>query len=169
LHTGGSPDTAAPAEAVLALRRTARGSQPAGGQATDGQATDGQATGGRHPAIGRGLRWITGMQSKDGGWGAFDADNTSTIVTKLPFCDFGAVIDPPSADVTAHVVEALAPEGLAASRAGRRGAGRRRPCPPAGRPAAAWSGCCARRRRTAPGSAGGARTTSTAPARWCRR
>jgi squalene-hopene/tetraprenyl-beta-curcumene cyclase len=122
----GYPDIDDTAEAVLALRRTARGSQPAGGQATggqatDGQAADGQATGGRHPAIGRGLRWITGMQSKDGGWGAFDADNTSTIVTKLPFCDFGAVIDPPSADVTAHVVEALAAEGLAASRAARRG------------------------------------------------
>ena len=61
------------------------------------------------------------MQSRDGGWGAFDADNTSTLVTKLPFCDFGAVIDPPSADVTAHVVEALAAEGLAGSRAARRG------------------------------------------------
>jgi squalene-hopene/tetraprenyl-beta-curcumene cyclase len=61
------------------------------------------------------------MQSSDGGWGAFDADNTSTLVTKLPFCDFGAVIDPPSADVTAHVVEALAAEGLAGGRAARRG------------------------------------------------
>ena len=61
------------------------------------------------------------MQSKDGGWGAFDADNTSTLVTKLPFCDFGEVIDPPSADVTAHTVEALAAEGLAGSRAVRRG------------------------------------------------
>ena len=117
----GYPDIDDTAEAVLALRRTARGSQPAGGQATGGQATGGQATGGRHPAIGRGLRWITGMQSKDGGWGAFDADNTSTIVTKLPFCDFGAVIDPPSADVTAHVVEALAAEGLSGSKAVRRG------------------------------------------------
>jgi squalene-hopene/tetraprenyl-beta-curcumene cyclase len=47
------------------------------------------------------------MQSRDGGWGAFDADNTRELVTTLPFCDFGAVIDPPSADVTAHVVEAL--------------------------------------------------------------
>ena len=42
-------------------------------------------------------------------------------MTKLPFCDFGAVVDPPSADVTAHVVEALAAEGLAGSRAARRG------------------------------------------------
>jgi squalene-hopene/tetraprenyl-beta-curcumene cyclase len=64
---------------------------------------------------------MVGMQSRGGGWGAFDADNTSTLVTKLPFCDFGAVVDPPSADVTAHVVEALAAEGLAGGRAARRG------------------------------------------------
>ena len=102
----GYPDIDDTAEVVLALRRTAPGLA---------------GPGGRHPAIGRGLRWITGMQSADGGWGAFDADNTSTLVTKLPFCDFGAVIDPPSADVTAHVVEALAAEGLAGSRAVRRG------------------------------------------------
>jgi squalene-hopene/tetraprenyl-beta-curcumene cyclase len=61
------------------------------------------------------------MQSKDGGWGAFDADNTRTLVNKLPFCDFGAVIDPPSADVTAHIVEAFAAEGQTDSVAVRRG------------------------------------------------
>ena len=58
----------------------------------------------------RGLAWIAGMQSEDGGWGAFDADNTSTWLYKLPFCDFGAVIDPPSEDVSAHALEALAQE-----------------------------------------------------------
>ena len=61
------------------------------------------------------------MQSRDGGWGAFDADNTRRLAEKLPFCDFGAVIDPPSADVTAHVVEMLAAEGLGTSAAARRG------------------------------------------------
>ncbi len=61
-------------------------------------------------AVERGRRWVEGMVSKSGGWGAFDADNTRAICTKLPFCDFGAVIDPPSADVTAHVVEMLAAE-----------------------------------------------------------
>jgi squalene-hopene/tetraprenyl-beta-curcumene cyclase len=61
------------------------------------------------------------MQSRDGGWGAFDADNTRTLVERLPFCDFGAVIDPPSADVTAHVVEMLAAEGRSDEEACRRG------------------------------------------------
>src|SRR5205823_2234636 len=50
---------------------------------------------------------------RDGGWAAFDADNTSPLPLKLPFCDFGAVTDPPSADVTAHIVEMLAADGLA--------------------------------------------------------
>jgi squalene-hopene/tetraprenyl-beta-curcumene cyclase len=59
-------------------------------------------------AIDRGARWIEGMQSSDGGWGAFDADNCRAVVRDLPFCDFGEVIDPPSADVTAHAIELLA-------------------------------------------------------------
>jgi len=59
-------------------------------------------------AVQRGLAWIAGMQSENGGWGAFDADNTSTWLYKIPFCDFGAVVDPPSEDVSAHALEALA-------------------------------------------------------------
>jgi squalene-hopene/tetraprenyl-beta-curcumene cyclase len=62
-------------------------------------------------AIERGERWLSGMQSSDGGWGAFDADNCRALVRDLPFCDFGEVIDPPSADVTAHVLEVLAALG----------------------------------------------------------
>jgi squalene-hopene/tetraprenyl-beta-curcumene cyclase len=61
------------------------------------------------------------MQSKDGGWGAFDADNTSRLVGKMPFCDFGEVTDPPSADVTAHTVEALTAMGEGAGKPVRRG------------------------------------------------
>ncbi|MFI1916598.1 squalene--hopene cyclase [Nocardia sp. NPDC020380] len=72
-------------------------------------------------AIDRAAKWTVGMQSQDGGWGAFDADNTSTLPTKLPFCDFGAVIDPPSADVTAHVVEMMAVLGRADEESCRRG------------------------------------------------
>jgi squalene-hopene/tetraprenyl-beta-curcumene cyclase len=61
------------------------------------------------------------MQSAGGGWGAFDADNTSRLPTHLPACDFGAVIDPPSADVTAHMIELLGHDGLEAAPATRRG------------------------------------------------
>jgi squalene-hopene/tetraprenyl-beta-curcumene cyclase len=89
------PDTDDTAEAILALRKV---SLPEAGA-----------------PIERAIRWLNGMASRDGGFGAFDADNTRELCTKLPFCDFGAVIDPPSADVTAHVVEALAKEGLAES------------------------------------------------------
>ena len=60
------------------------------------------------------------MQSANGGWGAFDVDNSSHWLYKLPFCDFGYVIDPPSEDVSAHALEALAPG--AALRRGRRAA-----------------------------------------------
>jgi squalene-hopene/tetraprenyl-beta-curcumene cyclase len=64
-----------------------------------------------HEAVERGLRWAAGMQSRSGGWGAFDVDNEAFWLYKLPFCDFGKVTDEPSADVTAHALEALAPEG----------------------------------------------------------
>jgi squalene-hopene/tetraprenyl-beta-curcumene cyclase len=72
-------------------------------------------------AIDRGLDWIEGMQSSDGGWGAFDAENSSTIVRELPFCDFGEVTDPPSADVTAHAIEMLSLLGRRDRESVRRG------------------------------------------------
>jgi squalene-hopene/tetraprenyl-beta-curcumene cyclase len=74
-------------------------------------------------AVQRGVRWTLGMQSGDGGWGAFDADNTRDLCRRIPFCDFGEVIDPPSADVTAHVVEMLAGERLSGADGARRGLG----------------------------------------------
>lgn len=58
-------------------------------------------------AMERGLQWTLSMQSKNGGWGSFDKDNTRSWVGEIPFCDFGAVLDPPTEDVTAHVVELL--------------------------------------------------------------
>ena len=98
----GYPDVDDTAEVVLALHRV-------------------PAVAGVREAIGRGVDWVIGMQSRDGGWGAFDADNTRRLVEKLPFCDFGAVIDPPSADVTAHVVEMMAQQGMAGTDVARRG------------------------------------------------
>jgi squalene-hopene/tetraprenyl-beta-curcumene cyclase len=61
-------------------------------------------------AVDRGLKWMAGMQSRTGGWGAFDADNEALWLYKLPICDFGRVTDEPSADVTAHALEALGQE-----------------------------------------------------------
>jgi squalene-hopene/tetraprenyl-beta-curcumene cyclase len=72
-------------------------------------------------AIDRAVDWVEGMQSAAGGWGAFDADNTRSLVRELPFLDFGEVIDEPSADVTAHTLEMLAAVGRADSEAARRG------------------------------------------------
>jgi squalene-hopene/tetraprenyl-beta-curcumene cyclase len=61
-------------------------------------------------AVRRGLEWTVGMQSRSGGWGAFDVDNEALWLYKLPICDFGKVTDEPTADVTAHALEALAHE-----------------------------------------------------------
>jgi squalene-hopene/tetraprenyl-beta-curcumene cyclase len=61
-------------------------------------------------AVRRGLEWLVGMQSKSGGWGAFDVDNEAMWLYKIPFCDFGKVTDEPSADVTAHALETLGHE-----------------------------------------------------------
>lgn len=63
-------------------------------------------------AISLGVDWLIGMQCKNGGWGAFDKDNDKKFLTKIPFCDFGEALDPPSVDVTAHIVEAFGKLGL---------------------------------------------------------
>jgi squalene-hopene/tetraprenyl-beta-curcumene cyclase len=98
----GYPDVDDTAEVVLALNRISD-------------------VPGVRDAVARGVDWTLGMQCADGGWAAFDADNTSTLIEKLPFCDFGAVIDPPTADVTAHVLEMLGALGLARTEPARRG------------------------------------------------
>jgi squalene-hopene/tetraprenyl-beta-curcumene cyclase len=94
-HNDNYPDIDDTAEVVLALHRVAHPDQARVDSAVD-----------------RAVRWNVGMQSRNGAWGAFDADNTSPFPNRLPFCDFGEVIDPPSADVTAHVVEMMAALGL---------------------------------------------------------
>jgi len=62
-------------------------------------------------AIDRGVEWIIGMQSKNGGWGAFDADNEHYFLQHIPFADHGALLDPPTADVTARCISMLAQVG----------------------------------------------------------
>jgi len=85
------PDVDDTAEVVLALRRA-------------------EQTPELDAAAKRGVAWTIGMESKAGGWGAFDADNEALWLYKLPICDFGKVTDEPSADVTAHALEALGRE-----------------------------------------------------------
>ncbi len=58
-------------------------------------------------AVARATEWIIGMQSKNGGWGAFDVDNTFRFLELIPFADHGALLDPPTADVTARCVQML--------------------------------------------------------------
>jgi squalene-hopene/tetraprenyl-beta-curcumene cyclase len=98
------PDIDDTAEVIMALRRARNSAGPHGDAACE-----------------RGISWTLGMQCKDGGWAAFDADNNSRLVAALPFCDFGEVTDPPSADVTAHVIEMLAAEKTVAPEVINRG------------------------------------------------
>lgn len=82
------PDTDDTAEVLIALRLLD----------LDGTTTD---------AAARATTWLRAMQSSNGGWGSFDKDNNREIVTKIPFADFGATLDPPTEDVSAHVLEWL--------------------------------------------------------------
>ncbi|MGH7156410.1 MAG: squalene--hopene cyclase, partial [Acetobacteraceae bacterium] len=64
-------------------------------------------------ALRRARVWIIGMQSSDGGWGAFEPENTHLHLNHIPFADHGALLDPPTADVTARCVSFLAQIGMA--------------------------------------------------------
>lgn len=86
------PDTDDTAEVALALTKVS---------AADVSSADADS------ALRRAITWVEGMQCSDGGYAAFDVDNSNGLCALLPFCDFGEVTDPPSADVTAHVIEML--------------------------------------------------------------
>src|SRR5450631_991898 len=62
-------------------------------------------------AIDRGREWVCGLQSRNGGWGAFDADNNYLYLNNIPFSDHGALLDPPSEDVTGRCASMLAQLG----------------------------------------------------------
>jgi squalene-hopene/tetraprenyl-beta-curcumene cyclase len=89
-------DTAVVVWALHAGRRMA-------GAGGDGRDTD--------AAIDAALDWLAGMQSRNGGFAAFDVDNTYYYLNEIPFADHGALLDPPTADVTARVITALAHVG----------------------------------------------------------
>ena len=96
----GYPDIDDTAEIVIALRRSNVGG----------------------PVLRRSVSWMLGMQSSNGGWAAFDADNNWQFLSKVPFADHNAILDPTCPDITGRVLEALAAHELPQShRAVRRG------------------------------------------------
>jgi squalene-hopene/tetraprenyl-beta-curcumene cyclase len=92
------PDLDDTAVVVMAMDRTRR--------ATQGREYD--------TAIARGCEWIEGMQSRDGGWAAFDVNNLEHYLNNIPFSDHGALLDPPTEDVTARCVSMLTQLGQTA-------------------------------------------------------
>jgi squalene-hopene/tetraprenyl-beta-curcumene cyclase len=95
------PDLDDTAVVVMAMDRAQR-------QSGDGRAGAGQAY---DEAIARGVEWIKGLQSGNGGWAAFDADNVDHYLNNIPFADHGALLDPPTADVSARCISMLAQLG----------------------------------------------------------
>ncbi len=73
---------------------------------------NGEPAGGQ--TLSRAREWVIGMQSSDGGWGAFEPENTHLFLNHIPFADHGALLDPPTVDVTARCVSFLAQLGDAA-------------------------------------------------------
>jgi squalene-hopene/tetraprenyl-beta-curcumene cyclase len=72
-------------------------------------------------SIKRATEWVVGMQSRNGGWGAFDADNTYHYLNHIPFADHGALLDPPTSDVTARCLGMLAQLGYEEGHPGVKG------------------------------------------------
>ncbi|MFQ5880664.1 MAG: squalene--hopene cyclase, partial [Dehalococcoidia bacterium] len=97
-HNDIYPDTDDASEVMMALHRT--------------RLPEAEA---KERALRRGLQWLLSMQSRNGGWGSFDVDNTRGYMAQIPFADFGAALDPPTEDVTAHIVEMLGILGFDAS------------------------------------------------------
>ncbi|MBI4892839.1 MAG: squalene--hopene cyclase [Acidobacteria bacterium] len=62
-------------------------------------------------AAGRAIQWLLAMQSRDGGWAAFDVDNDTHSLSEVPFADHNAMLDPTCADITGRVLEALCLHG----------------------------------------------------------
>jgi squalene-hopene/tetraprenyl-beta-curcumene cyclase len=91
------PDTDDTAMVLMALGRTGAANRPEVA-----------------PAVERGLRWMAGMQNSDGGWAAFDRDVNREVLTRVPFADHNAMLDPSCPDITARVLEALGTHGARA-------------------------------------------------------
>lgn len=89
-RNGFYPDTDDTSMVLIALARTGHSTSPEA-----------------RPAVKRAIDWLIGMQNRDGGWGAFDRNINREVLTKVPFADHNAMLDPSCADITARVLEAL--------------------------------------------------------------
>ena len=132
-HNEFYPDVDDTAMVLLALQRTALADSPEAKAAT-----------------GRGVNWLLAMQNSDGGWAAFDVDVNNEVLTKVPFADHNAMLDPSCADITARVLEILGRSATAPTI--RRSPGR---STTSGGPS----------NREGAGTAAGGSTTSTGPGR----
>ncbi len=94
-RNGFYPDTDDTAMVLMALARTGAAASEAA-----------------RPAVERGVKWLLGMQNCDGGWAAFDRDVNREVLTKVPFADHNAMLDPSCPDITARVLEALGEYGV---------------------------------------------------------
>ncbi|HYG98991.1 MAG TPA: squalene--hopene cyclase [Terriglobales bacterium] len=65
----------------------------------------------QHDSVNRAIDWIFAMQCKNGGWAAFDKDNTRVVFQYIPFADHNAMLDPPTVDITGRMLEMLAAYG----------------------------------------------------------
>ena len=65
----------------------------------------------QHEVEQRAINWVFAMQCKNGGWAAFDKDNTKRIFQYIPFADHNAMLDPPTVDITGRILEMLAAYG----------------------------------------------------------
>jgi squalene-hopene/tetraprenyl-beta-curcumene cyclase len=92
------PDLDDTAVVAMAMDRAAAGLPAPGAESGDA---------GYKKAIARAREWIEGLQSANGGWGAFDSDNDRDYLNFIPFADHGALLDPPTEDVTARCVSML--------------------------------------------------------------
>jgi squalene-hopene/tetraprenyl-beta-curcumene cyclase len=96
------PDTDDTAMVLMALARSGHASIP-GREEFDLP----MPAAGLRPEVDRGIRWLLGMQNRDGGWAAFDREINHEVLTKVPFADHNAMLDPSCPDITARVLEAL--------------------------------------------------------------
>jgi squalene-hopene/tetraprenyl-beta-curcumene cyclase len=110
-RNGFYPDTDDTAMVLMALARTGQAWQPerARRRRPVNESITPTSPGGAsvRPAVKRGLCWLLGMQNRDGGWAAFDREINRELLTKVPFADHNAMLDPSCPDITARVLEAL--------------------------------------------------------------